>query len=215
MMVKKDKTEKEKTQNSKHHETTDSKINNTSKESSDNEVAEKPAESRSEMTDTVPGESEVSDADKIVIELASAQEKLAEMQDKYIRLSAEFDNYRKRTLREKMDMVKFADENLLKKLIPFMDDFDRALKSMEKTDDSAAVKNGLDLIYAKFKDFLNQNGVKEIEAINSIFDVDLHEAVAKVPVDDNGKKGKVVDVVLKGYFLQDKVLRFSKVVVGE
>jgi len=214
-MVKKDKTEKEKTQHSKHYETTDNKINSTSEVDGGNEVPEKPAESESVVSDSVPGESGTAPADNIVAELASIQEKLAEMQDKYLRLSAEFDNYRKRTLREKMDLVKFADENLLKKLIPFMDDFERALKSMDATDDLAAIKNGIDLIYAKFNDFLIQNGIKEIEAINSSFNVDLHEAVAKVPVDDSGKKGKVVDVVLKGYFLQDKVLRFSKVVVGE
>jgi len=214
-MVKKDKTEKEKTQHSKQHETTDSKTTSSSEVGLENEGSEIPADNGSIVPDSVPGESETAPADNIVTDLASIQEKLAEMQDKYLRLSAEFDNYRKRTLREKMDLVKFADENILKKLIPFMDDFERALKSMDATNDSAAIKNGIDLIYAKFNDFLNQNGIKEIEAMNSNFNVDLHEAVAKVPVDDDENKGKVVDVVLKGYFLQDKVLRFSKVVVGE
>jgi molecular chaperone GrpE len=137
------------------------------------------------------------------------------MQDKYIRLSAEFDNYRKRTLREKIEMTRYADENLMLKIIPLMDDFERALLHIDSASDITAVKNGIDLIYNKFSEFLKQNGIKEIESLNRNFDVDLHEAVAKVPVEDNNKKGMVADVVLKGYYLHDKVLRFSKVVVGE
>jgi molecular chaperone GrpE len=129
---------------------------------------------------------------------------LAEMQDKYIRLSAEFDNYRRRTLREKMDLSKYAGENLLLGIIPLMDDFERALKHMETDTDCGALKDGVKIIYGKFGEFLKQNGIKEIDSMNSDFNVDLHEAVAKVPV-----------VLLKGYYLQDKVLRFSKVVVGE
>jgi molecular chaperone GrpE len=154
-------------------------------------------------------------ADKVIPEVRAVEEKLAEMQDKYIRLSAEFDNYRKRTLREKMEISRFAGEDLLLKIIPIMDDFDRALMHMENSSDESAIKAGIDLIYSKFSDFLKQNGIKEIPSLNSEFNVDLHEAVAKVPVDDDSLKGKVVDVVLKGYYLQDKVLRFSKVVVGE
>lgn len=137
------------------------------------------------------------------------------MQDKYIRLSAEFDNYRKRTLREKMEMSKYAGEELFLKIIPVMDDFERALKHMDSATDCESMKNGIDLIYLKFSEFLKQNGIKEIESLDSNFNLDIHEAVAKVPVEEEGKKGKVVDVVLKGYYLQDKVLRFSKVVVGE
>ena len=148
-------------------------------------------------------------------DLKEIVEKLAEMQDKYIRLSAEFDNYRKRTLREKMDISKYAGENLLVNILPLMDDFDRALSHMDSAADCTAMKNGIDLIYGKFHEFLIQNGVKEIESLNSKFDMDLHEAVAKVKVEEEDKKGKVVDVVLKGYYIQDKVLRFSKVVVGE
>jgi molecular chaperone GrpE len=159
-------------------------------------------------------ESEVN-TDKNVSDVRLVQEKLAEMQDKYIRLSAEFDNYRKRTLREKMDMSKYAGENMLLGIIPLMDDFDRARAHMDSTTDSNGLRDGINLIYGKFNDFLKQNGVKEIEALNSNFDVDVHEAIAKVPVDDAEKKGKVIDVVQKGYYLQDKVLRFSKVVVGE
>jgi molecular chaperone GrpE len=161
------------------------------------------------------GEVEELDADKMVFEAKAAEEKLAEMQDKYFRLSAEIDNYRKRTLREKMDLSKYAGENLFLGIIPLMDDFERALRHMNTVSDCVALKDGIDIIYGKFSEFLKQNGVKEIESLNSNFNVDLHEAVAKVPVEEPEKKGKVIDVVEKGYYLQDKVLRFSKVIVGE
>ena len=160
-------------------------------------------------------EDSVAASDNLVPEVNIAEEKLAEMQDKYIRLSAEFDNYRKRTLREKMELSKYAGENLFLQILPLMDDFDRALKHMDSSADSIALKEGIDIIYSKFSDFLKLNGIKEIESLNNNFNVDLHEAVAKVPVEDPDKKGKVVDVLLKGYYLQDKVLRFAKVVVGE
>ncbi len=154
-------------------------------------------------------------SDKVLSEVRIVEEKLAEMQDKYIRLSAEFDNYRKRTLREKMDLSKYAGENLLLSIIPLMDDFERALRHIDLSPECAAMKDGIDIIYGKFSEFLKLNGVKEIESLGCNFNVDLHEAVAKVPVEEADKKGKVVDVVLKGYYLQDKVLRHSKVVVGE
>ena len=152
---------------------------------------------------------------KLYLMSSQSEEKLAEMQDKYIRLSAEFDNYRKRTLREKMELSKYAAEDLFMKIIPLMDDFDRALAHMETATDCTAMKDGIDLIYNKFSEFLKQNGIKEIESMNNGFNVDLHEAIAKVPVQEDDKKGKVVDVVQKGYYIQDKVLRHSKVVVGE
>lgn len=170
---------------------------------------------KSPVSENQSGNSEDSVSDNIIKEVRAVEEKLAEMQDKYIRLSAEFDNYRKRTLREKMDMSKYAGEDLLLKIIPIMDDFERALAHMDTATDCAAMKNGIDLIYSKFGEFLKQNGIKEIESMNSSFNVDLHEAVAKMPVNEDNKKGAVVDVVQKGYYLQDKVLRFAKVVVGE
>jgi molecular chaperone GrpE len=154
-------------------------------------------------------------ADKVVSDLKSAEEKLAEMQDRYVRLSAEFDNYRKRTLREKMELSKYATEELLLKIIPLMDDFDRALAHMDTATDIVAMKDGIDLIYNKFSEFLKQNGIKEIESMNSGFNVDLHDAIAKVPVQEEEQKGRVIDVVQKGYYIYDKVLRHSKVVVGE
>lgn len=141
--------------------------------------------------------------------------KLTEMQDRYLRLSAEFDNYRKRTLREKIELSQSGGESVIKKLLPVVDDFDRAMTSMRSTDDCVAVKAGLELIYTKVYDFLKQNGVTEIKAVNDDFNADMHEAVTTVPVEDGKMKGKVVDVTQKGYTLHDKVIRFPKVVVGE
>ena len=194
--------------------TTENKENtnnpNNNKEKSEDSDSERSTEHSSE------GLAEENTAsDKVVPDVKALEEKLAEVQDKYIRLSAEFDNYRKRTLREKMELSKYASENLLISIIPLMDDFERALKHMDTASDCAAIKDGIDIIYGKFSEFLKQNGVKEIESMNSNFNVDLHEAVAKTPVAEDEKKGKVVDVLLKGYYLQDKVLRFAKVVVGE
>jgi molecular chaperone GrpE len=114
-----------------------------------------------------------------------------------------------------MDLSKYASEHLLLRLLPVIDDFDRAVNHMEPMADFTALKNGLDLIYVKFNDFLKQNDVKEIDALNCPFNVDLHDAVAKVAVDEEDKKGKIIDVVQKGYYLQDKVIRHAKVVVGE
>jgi len=145
----------------------------------------------------------------------TAEEKLAELQDRYLRLSAEYDNFRKRTLKEKIDLQKSANENLLEAMLPVADDFDRAMQSVDEAKDIEAVKEGMNLISGKFAAFLNQQGVKEIEAVNKKFDTDLHEAITKIPAPSKKLKGKVVDVVQKGYFLNDKVLRFSKVVIGE
>ncbi len=158
-------------------------------------------------TETVTDSTEEKEDDQVV--------KLAELQDKYLRLSAEFDNYRKRTLKEKMEMTKSAGEGILLSLLPVMDDFDRAMNMMENATDCKAMKEGIDLIYSKMNEFLKHNGVKEIEAMDTEFDTDMHEAVTKIPAEDKKKKGKVVDVIQKGYYLNDKVMRHSKVVVGE
>ncbi len=145
----------------------------------------------------------------------TAEEKLAELQDRYLRLTAEYDNFRKRTLKEKIDLQKSANEGLLEALLPVADDFDRALQSVDEARDIEAVKEGMKLISGKFMGFLNQHGVKEIEALNKEFDTDLHEAITKIPAPTKKLKGKVVDVVQKGFYLKDKVLRYAKVVVGE
>ena len=135
-------------------------------------------------------------------------------QDRYIRLAAEFDNYRKRTLREKMELVASGGEDVIRSLLGVMDDMDRALVAMEKTDDVDSMKQGVMLIHQKLLETLRSKGVREIEAVGSELDTDLHEAVAKFPVEDE-RKGKIIDVVQKGYKLKDKVVRFAKVVVGE
>lgn len=150
--------------------------------------------------------------DKRIEEL---QHQLKEMQDKYLRLSAEFDNYRKRTLKEKMELTKSAGENILQEILPVMDNFERAQQSVKEAKDVDAVTEGIDLIYNRFKAFLEQNGIKEIEAQDKDFNTDEHEAVTKIPAPSEEQKGKVVDVIQKGYYLNDKVLRYAKVVVGE
>ena len=143
------------------------------------------------------------------------EQKLAVVNDKYLRLSAEFDNYRKRTVKEKMELTKNAGEQILSGILPVVDNFERALASMEKSDDMQAIREGVKLIYNSFKEFLTQNGVTEIDCVNNTFDTDEHEAVTKIPAPSADLKGKVVDCIQKGYKLNDKVMRFAKVVVGE
>jgi len=146
---------------------------------------------------------------------SETEAKLSEMHDKYLRLSAEFDNYRKRTLKEKADLTKFASEEVLVGLLPVLDDFDRAVVSMEKTDDLQSLRDGIQLIYNKFSDFLKQKGIQEIESLHKEFDTDCHDAITKVKAPKKDLKGKVVDVIEKGYLLNGKVVRYSKVVVGD
>ena len=141
--------------------------------------------------------------------------KLTEMQDKYIRLSAEFDNYRKRTLREKIELSKTGGESVIINILPVVDDFDRAIISMRDTEDCNAIKQGLELINVKLSAFLKQNGVSEIEAFHEQFDPEIHEAVTSIAVDDASLKGRIIQVIRKGYALNGKVIRFPKVVVGE
>jgi len=214
-MMKKKMKEQEETWQNNQDKTTDNKWTNQQPENNIYENDEFPVSTDSEISESEIGSIPTPPTDNSVLEVKAVDDKLAEMQDKYVRLSAEFDNYRKRTLREKMELLKYAGENLLLNILPIMDDFERAIKHMDASTDYAALKNGIDLIYDKFSEFLKQNGVKKIESLNNNFNVDLHEAVAKVQVNEEDKKGKVVDELLKGYYLNDKVLRFSKVVIGE
>lgn len=142
-------------------------------------------------------------------------EKLAEITDKHLRLHAEFDNFRRRTMKEKADLIKSGGESVLVNILPVVDDFERALVSLKDVSDEDAGKKGTQLIYNKFSEFLKQNNVKEIDALNQDFNVDLHEAITKIPAPDESLKGKVVDVLQKGYLLNEKVIRFAKVVIGE
>ncbi len=141
--------------------------------------------------------------------------KLNEISDKHLRLQAEFDNFRKRTLKEKADLIKSGGETVLTKLLPVVDDFDRALGSLKGIDDNDPSKIGFILIFNKFREFLKQNQVLEIEAAGLDFDVELHEAITKIPAPTDELKGKVVDVVEKGYVLNGKVIRYAKVIIGE
>lgn len=138
-----------------------------------------------------------------------------EMKDKYLRLSAEFDNYRKRTLREKADMLKYAAEDTLRDMLPVIDDLDRAMQAVESATDIDSLKQGIALITNKFHEFIKGKGVRVIECIGQPLDTDLHEAISKIPAPDEAQKGKIIDVVQKGYTLNEKVMRFAKVVVGE
>ncbi len=139
---------------------------------------------------------------------------IAEWKDKYVRLSAEFDNYRKRTLKEKLELMQTGGEDVVKAILVVLDDFERALKAMETAEDVAAVKEGVLLIAQKFRDTLRSKKVEEIDAMGKELDTDFHEAIAKIPADENNK-GKIVDVIQKGYTMGGKVIRHSKVVVGD
>ena len=154
-------------------------------------------------------------AEQIVDEIELMAQKFAEMNDKNLRLMAEFDNYRKRTLKERMDLLKTAGEKVLVDMLPLIDDFERGLKAMETSEDVQAVKDGVDLIYAKFVAFLNQNGVIAIPTENETFNTEFHEAITTFPAPTEEQKGKIIDCVSKGYTMNEKVIRFSKVVVGE
>jgi molecular chaperone GrpE len=148
-------------------------------------------------------------------EIAKLKLSINELNDKLLRNAAEFDNFKKRTLKEKSDLLKYGSEVVLSGVLSVIDDFDRAHKSITESNDIEAVKTGINLIYAKFNEFVMQQGVKEIVANNVEFNTDLHEAVTRFPAPTEEMKGKVIDVIQKGYTLNDKVIRFAKVVVGE
>lgn len=151
-------------------------------------------------------------------EVTPAEEKLkkeiADLNDKYLRLYAEFDNFKRRSVKERAELIGTASRGVILSLLPVLDDFDRAKKSMETVAEVSAVKEGVDLISAKFRNILTQQGVKEMEAVGQPFDADLHEAVTNIPAPSEDLKGKVIDQLEKGYYLNDKVIRFAKVLVG-
>jgi len=162
-------------------------------------------ETEQELTDNLT--EDMSSADKL-------SEELALMKDQYMRLMAEYDNYRKRTVKEKSELIKNGGERVLLGLLPVIDDFERAIKTIDKSEDVASIREGVDLIYHKFMSYLEQNGVKPIETIGNEFDPDMYEAVATVPAQDEDQKGKVIDNMETGYTLHDKVIRHAKVVVA-
>lgn len=146
--------------------------------------------------------------------LAAAETKVAELQDKYLRQVAEFDNYRKRTIKEKAELILNGAEKTITAILPILDDMERALKNMDKMEDVAAVKEGVDLIFQKFVKILGEQGVKKIETENADFNTDLHEAIAQMPAPSDEMKGKIIDCVKTGYTLNEKVIRHSQVAVG-
>lgn len=146
--------------------------------------------------------------------LAAAETKIAELQDKYLRQVAEFDNYRKRTVKEKAELILNGGERTISAILPILDDMERALKNMDKMEDVAAVKEGVELIFQKFIKILGEQGVKKIETEKADFNTDMHEAIAQVPAPSDELKGKVIDCVKTGYTLNDKVIRHAQVAVG-
>ena len=159
-------------------------------------------------------EKQSSNCEQFEQEVKELQEKLNKLNDQYLRLAAEYDNYRKRTVKEKADLIKTAAEKVLVDLLPVIDDFERAMEHIEKSEDIEALKDGVKLIYNHFQKFLKQQGVEEIEALGQQLNTDFHEAVQQVPVENQEQKGKIVHIVQKGYKLYDKVIRHAKVVVG-
>lgn len=141
-------------------------------------------------------------------------EKLSEANDKFLRLYSEFDNYRKRTAREKIELSKTAGEEIFKTILPLLDDFERGIKAAENAADVQAVKEGMVLIFQKFKNTLQQKGLSEMESKGQAFDADFHEAITNIAAPEEALKGKVIDELEKGYLLNGKVIRFAKVVVG-
>lgn len=165
------------------------------------------------LKDDLQAEENVADA--LQKELDDTKAALDKEKREYMFLMAEFDNYKKRTLKEKSELIRNAAANAMRGILPVVDDMERAIEAMKSSDDPAAIKEGIDLIYNKFIKYLEQNGVKEIPTKGTDFDTEYHEAITTIPVENEADKGKVVDTVSKGYTINDKVLRHAKVVVGQ
>lgn len=188
-----------------------------------NEVPDNAVEMADEMTADETTEEDIEDVsteegdelEALKNALQERQEALDKEKNEYLFLMAEFDNFKKRTMREKAEILKNGTENVLKGLLPIVDDFERGIDAIKDSTDADSVKEGMELIYNKFIKYLNQNGVKEIPTKDATFDVDVHEAIAMVPVEDEAQKGKVIDTIQKGYKLNDKVIRHAKVVVAQ
>ena len=158
---------------------------------------------------------ELSVEEQLANMLGEAQQMVNEERDKYLRLSAEFDNYRKRTLKEKAELIKNGAEKTLTAILPVLDDFERAIKNMEASEETKAMKEGVELIFNKFQKILGQEGLQKIETEGKDFDVDFHEAIALIPAPSEDLKGKILDCVQTGYMLNEKVIRHSKVAVAQ
>ena len=179
------------------------------------ELTSEAAQEEATENEEVQEEAPLTEEEKLANELEEANKTIEDQKDKYLRLSAEFDNYRKRTMKEKAELILNGGEKTISSILPVVDDFERALKNMETATDVVAVKEGMELIYNKFMSVLAQDGVKVIETKDKPLDTDYHEAIAVIPAPDKALKGKILDCVQTGYMLNDKVLRHAKVVVGE
>lgn len=178
------------------------------------EISDLPTDGTPETSD-MEAEEDGSELEALKNLLASKEEEVEKEKKEYLFLMAEFDNFRKRTIRERADLIKSAAEKALQGILPIIDDFERGLDAIKDTSDAEAVKEGMRLIYTKFIKYLADNGVKEIQSTGAPFDTELHEAVAMVPAENEEEKGLVKDTVQKGYMLNDKVLRHAKVVVSQ
>ena len=181
-------------------------------------MSEEKIENEEKVTENVASEeSTTNDADEQETsqEEQSPEDKIAELNDKYLRLYSEFDNYRKRTSKERLELFKTAGQDIMVDLIPVLDDFERALQNMDKKGDVKTIRKGVDLVFNKFKNSLESKGLKPFKSIETEFDPEIHDAITKIPAPSKKLKGKVVDEIEKGYKLNDKVIRYAKVVVGE
>ena len=159
-------------------------------------------------------EKELTKEEQLEKQLAESEQKAAEAADKYVRMAAEFDNYRRRTAKERLELISTAGEEVIKGLLPILDDCERALQVLHQSNDSAAAVEGTELIYSKLMGYLKGRGLTVIEAKDKELDTEFHEAVAQFPVEEKAKKNKIIDVVQQGYMLNGKVIRYAKVVVG-
>ena len=184
------------------------------KERFDEETAQEAVENAEATQEEAPAQ-ELTVEEQLANMLAEAQQMVNEERDKYLRLAAEFDNYRKRTLKEKAELIKNGGEKTLTAILPVLDDFERALKNMEATEATQAMKEGVELIFTKFNKVLAQEGLQKIETEGKDFDVDYHEAIALIPAPSEDLKGKILDCVQTGYTLNDKVIRHAKVAVAQ
>jgi len=180
------------------------------------DVLENKEEIHSEADETAENvENEDKNAGEEKDELTILQEKNDELNDKFLRLYSEFENFRRRTAKERMDLFKTAGEEVITSMLPVLDDFERAMKAMEQSKDMDSVREGINLIYQKLQNTLGQKGLKAIESsVGKEFDVNMHEAISQVPAEDKKMKGKVLDELEKGYMLHEKVIRYTKVVIG-
>lgn len=194
-----------------------SKIKNIFKKMSakENETMNEETEKNTGAEENIESNETTQPVDEKDAKIAELEAKVNELNDKYLRLYSEFDNFRKRTAKERIDLINTAGEDIFKNLLPVLDDFERAIKSNAETEDIKAVNDGVNLIFNKFKSVLTAKGLQEMKSHGETFDADIHEAITNIPAPSDDLKGKVVDELEKGYTLNGKIIRFAKVVIGQ